>query len=121
MGQANGPLGGQLREPSVFGNVGGTSKVEAVTVGIRERGVPHGVADEGFRRFEATGFEFMVKSNGILALKPERDAFADFARGDPGVVALCGELLKHERGAAKFQPTPTDFFVDNPPVLDRDA
>ena len=74
--------------------------MEAVTVGIRERGVPHGVADEGFRGFEATGFEFMVKSNGILALKPERDAFADFARGDPRGVALCGELLKHERGAA---------------------
>lgn len=70
-GNANGLLLRKLREFGVFGNVGGTPEVEMVAVGVGESGVPHGVADEGFGGFEAPRFEFMVKRNGIFALKPE--------------------------------------------------
>jgi hypothetical protein len=50
-----------LREFGVegfFGDVGGAFEVELVAVGVGDDGGPHGIADEGFARFEAPGRVF---------------------------------------------------------------
>ena len=91
--------------------------MEVVAVGVEDDGVPVAVADEGFAGLEATGKKIAVEGEGILALEPERDAFAALYFWDSSGMVF----LKHEGGAAVVEPTPADFVVDQPLLLEGEA
>jgi len=86
----------QVGKFGLFADGGGAFKVKAVAVGVGERGVPHGVADEGFGDCDAAGFEFVIEGDGIFALETERNPLADSSFGDAGFQIF----LKHKGGAA---------------------
>src|SRR5579863_8850174 len=61
-----------------FGGVGGAFEVEAVTVGVGQRGDPHGVADERAFRLDSTRFDLAINLEGVDALEADGYANAGF-------------------------------------------
>lgn len=111
----------QFGEFRILWRVGGASESEVVAVGVGKASGPQGISYLGLGSSEAARNEFAVERYGVLTLKFERDAFAEFSGGWLNVVAIVRESLEHERGAAQFQPAPTQLLVDDPFMFHGEA
>src|SRR5580658_7302530 len=71
-----------------------------VAVRVQEQSVPQCVADLRLGRLDTAGRDMVVDRYGVFALKPERNALAQFPRWLPRMRSLLSELLQHQRRAA---------------------
>ncbi len=71
--------------------------MEVVAVRVDDEGVPHVIAYEGFLRIEIARAEFVVKSDGVVALEAQRDAFVAVFFEDTSR----NIFLEHEGGTAE--------------------
>ena len=112
-----GNSGHWVRVEGFFGGVGGAFEVEFVSVGVREDGDPHAIADEGALGFEAIVDGVVIDGDRVFALEADGDAFAASAGGD----CVGAILLQHMGCASEFEPAPAELAFVDPPFFHGEA
>src|SRR5439155_21862227 len=104
----------------VLWNIRRTLEVQAVAVGIGERGDPQTIADIWPRRRQASRDRIVIHGDGVAAHQADRHALADWAGGSSARPAILPVLLKHHGHTSQLEPTPTNPSLGRPLMRQRE-